>query len=73
MTLAIVESLRKIANAQLKVAPSLSNTLGATVAHEMTMAYQELLAALDNEPIEEKSTSIFGDRVFKSKKKKKTA
>ena len=72
MTLAIVESLRKIANAQLKAAPDVASRLGQNLAGELTAAYQDLLKALDEVPIEEKPSSIFGERVFKAKAKKKS-
>ena len=71
MTLATTEALRKVAYAQLTVARSISGTLGRDVANEMTVACQDLLKALDEAPIEEKSTSIFGERVFKTKAKRK--
>jgi hypothetical protein len=73
MTLVIVESLRKIAVAQLKVVPDVASRLGQNLANELTGAYQELLKALDDAPIEEKPTSVFGERLFKAKAKKKSA
>ena len=74
MTLALIESLKRVANVQLRFAPSLSGTLGADLARDMTEACQELLKALDDEPVEEKPSGIFGERMFKTKKRvKKTA
>jgi len=72
MTLAIVESLRKIAHAQLKVVPDVASRLGQNSANELTAGYQELLKALDEAPIEEKPSEIFGERLFKAKSKKKS-
>ena len=72
MTLAIVESLRKIAHAQLKVVPDVASRLGQNLANELTVAWQELLKELDEASIEEKPTGIFRERVFKAKDKKKS-
>ncbi len=71
MTVAVIESLRKICNAQVKFSVSLAGTLGQEVANEMAVGYQELLKALDDEPIEEKPGGIFGERMFKGKPRKK--
>lgn len=72
MTLAIVEALRKIAHAQLKVAPDVASRLGQNLAGELSAGYQELLKALDEVPIEDKPSGVFGERLFKSKAKKKS-
>ncbi len=71
MTAATLEAFRKVALAQLKATPSVASTLGQIKANDITVAYEQLLRALDDEIIEEKPVGMFDKPLFKAKPKKK--
>lgn len=70
MTPRLKDAIIKVAHAQIAVAPSVANTQGQDVADNLKMAYEALLVAL--EEIEEKKPSVFGERVFTTKRTKKS-
>lgn len=52
MTLALIEALRRVAHWQIAHLNRVGSTLGSDVAAQMLAAYQSVLDALDEEPID---------------------